>query len=305
MSDYERLKGIAEKFVNGELQILDDESEFTVGCEQCGECCRDREDILLSAHDVFHLVKATKMPVEEMLKKYTESYLGHSSRLPIVRIVYRFDYLRARKIMNSMPGSILSSITMQHYNVPKPPTICPFLGRKDNKSYCRVHEHKPSVCRIYPLGRTTGCNADDFTEKRDLSPKYFIQPMQEPLCPGMKNAVKNDTKSKVVDWVGGKEKKSFADRYWILFNEFTQKIAETINLAEVYKLENEELKNACFNMMLHFMYVKYDFEADDESFLEQYKKNTDEIIENLSVLAMHPNGKLRPKIQKGKKGKSA
>lgn len=305
MSEYENLKKIAEQFVNGELPILEDESEFTVGCEQCGECCRDRGDILLSPHDVFYLVKATKMPIDEMLKKYTEIYLGDSSRLPIVRIVYRFDALRANQIMNAMPSILSGATKMPPEEMLKPPTICPFLGRKENKYYCRVHEHKPSVCRIYPLGRTTGCSAVEFTEKRDMSPKYFAQPLSEPLCLGMRNAVKNNFKSTVVDWVGGKEKKSFADRYWVLFNEFTQKIGQTINLNEVYKLENEDLKNACFNMMFNLMYVKYDFETDDEGFLEQYKKNTEQIIECLQVLAMHPNGKLQPKIAKRNRDKSA
>lgn len=302
MSEKERL---VEMLSKGELEILDDESEFVVGCEQCGECCRDREDILLSPHDVFHLVKATNMPVAEMLEKYTEIYLGHTSKLPIVRIVYRFDYLRANEIMNSMPGSVLASITMQHNNVPKPPTICPFLGRKDNKSYCRVHEHKPSVCIMYPLGRSTGYNVEEVTEKRDLTPKYFMQPMEDSLCPGQKKAVKNNLKSRVVDWVGGKDKKTFADRFWVLQNGFFQRLGETINLAEVYKLKNEKLKDTCFSMMAHLMYRKYDFEADDETFLEQYKKNTDEIIDTLSILAMHPNGKLQPKLPKGKKDKSA
>lgn len=45
--------------------------------------------------------------------------------------------------------------------------------------------------------------------------------------------------------------------------------------------------------------------TDDEGFLEQYKKNTEQIIECLQVLAMHPNDKLQPKIAKRNRDKSA
>ena len=129
MPSQDVLKDLVKRVENGTLEFLEENSEFVVGCDQCGKCCRDREDILLSPHDVFHMVKATGMQVIDMLKKYTEVYLGPTSNLPIVRIVYRKE----------LDGS----------------TTCPFLGKKDNKHYCRIHEYKPYVCRSYPLGRMT------------------------------------------------------------------------------------------------------------------------------------------------------
>jgi len=124
-------------------------------------------------------------------------------------------------------------------------------------------------------------------------------------CSGMARAIMTNSKHTVCEWVGGKEKKDAADRYWVLFDTFTKKMSETINLEEVYKLENDELKHACFNMMMNLLYIEYDFEADDEAFLAQYEKNTRRILDYLEILALHPNGKLKPKKNKSTKNQSA
>jgi len=266
------LEDLVKRIENGTLRFLEEDSEFVVDCEQCGKCCRDREDILLSPHDIYHMVKATKMPVLEMLQKYTEVYLGPNSNLPIVRIVYRQE----------SNGS----------------TTCPFLGRKDDKYYCRIHDNKPYVCRSYPLGRMTSFIANGNKKSETDYPRYFEQPQYGPLCQGMANAVKNNTKHTVLDWVGGKEKKDAADKYWVLFNRFTSKLSETINLKELFNLKNEQLKKTCFSMMAQLLYMDYDFETDENGFLEQYERNTNKIIEYMDILAMHPNGKLRPKKKK-------
>lgn len=274
MPSQDVLKDLVKRIENGTLEFLEEDSEFVVGCEQCGQCCRNRDDILLSPHDVFHMVKATGMQVVDMIHKYTEVYLGPNSNMPIVRIVYRKE----------LNGS----------------TTCPFLGRKDNKHYCRIHEYKPYVCRSYPLGRMTSHMADGTNSTESVRPRYFQQPMYGLPCTGMARAIMNNSKHTVCEWVGGKDKKDSADRYWVLFDTFTKKMSETINLEEVYKLENDDLKHACFNMMMNLLYIEYDFEADDEAFLTQYEKNTNKIIEYLEILALHPNGKLKPKQTKNK-----
>ena len=279
MPSQDVLKDLVKRIENGTLKFLEEDSEFVVGCDQCGQCCRDREDILLSPHDVFHMVKATGMQVVDMIHKYTEVYLGPTSNMPIVRIVYRKE----------LNGS----------------TTCPFLGKKDNKHYCRIHEHKPYVCRSYPLGRMTSFLADGTQDTSNTTPRYFQQPMYGLPCSGMARAIMTNSKHTVCEWVGGKEKKDAADRYWVLFDTFTKKMSETINLEEVYKLENDELKHACFNMMMNLLYIEYDFEADDEAFLAQYEKNTRRILDYLEILAMHPNGKLKPKKNKSTKNQSA
>lgn len=305
MPSQDVLKDLVERIQNGTLKFLEENSEFVVGCDQCGQCCRDRDDILLSPHDVFHMVKATGMKVVDMLKKYTEVYLGPNSNMPIVRIVYRSDSNNDEKYLNQLPNAITTAIRTHPNFYPRQSTVCPFLGRKDSKYYCRIHDNKPYVCRSYPLGRMTSYMAEGTTAISDVKPRYFEQPMYGIPCSGMSRAIKNNTKHTVCEWVGGKEKKDAADRYWVLFDTFTKKMSNIINLEEVYKLQNEDLKQACFNMMMNLLYIEYDFEADDEAFLAQYEKNTNKILEYLEILAMHPNGKLRPKKNKNKKDQPA
>ena len=181
MPGQEVLKDLARRFENGTIEFLEENSEFVVGCDQCGECCRNRDDILLSPYDVFHMVKATGMQIVDMLKKYTETYLGPTSNLPIIRVVYRKE--------------------------PDGSTTCPFLGKKSDKYYCRIHENKPYVCRSYPLGRMTSYSSEKTTDANNVKPRYFQQPIEGTLCSGMKRAICNNLKHTVCEWVGGKEKR--------------------------------------------------------------------------------------------------
>ena len=68
MPSQEVLLDLAKRAEEGSLRLLRADEEFATGCEQCGQCCRNREDILLSPHDLFHLVKAKNMPPLELVK---------------------------------------------------------------------------------------------------------------------------------------------------------------------------------------------------------------------------------------------
>ena len=105
---------------------LDD--TFTFHCTQCGKCCIHREDILLSPKDLFNIAKKFQITPAEALEQYCETYIGCNSRFPIVR-------LRPQ-------GSVKR---------------CPLL--KDQK--CLVHDVKPTVCAMFPIGRYLTLSADD------------------------------------------------------------------------------------------------------------------------------------------------
>jgi hypothetical protein len=97
---------------------LDDEFKFR--CKECGKCCRQRHDIILTPYDLFRIAGFLGRTTIEIVERYCEVYEGSSSHFPIVRIV---------------PVS--------------PDDSCPFLRNKK----CVVHMRKPVVCRIYPLAR--------------------------------------------------------------------------------------------------------------------------------------------------------
>ena len=115
-----RLQRIVENLDN--MTIGPDEP-FQFHCTQCGKCCENREDILLNPQDLFRIAKYLGQTPQDVVEHFCEVYTGEDSRMPIVRL---------------LPEG--------------PAKRCPFLVR--NK--CRIHEAKPAVCAMFPLGRAHG-----------------------------------------------------------------------------------------------------------------------------------------------------
>lgn len=114
----ERIKNAMESIENRQLGLND---TLPFSCTHCGGCCVHQEDLLLNPLDLFRLAKELEITVEQWLDQYGECYIGEESRMPILRIRPQGETSR-----------------------------CPFL--KNNK--CSVHKAKPSVCGLYPLGRS-------------------------------------------------------------------------------------------------------------------------------------------------------
>ena len=135
-----RLKYIGEHLE--EMRIGPDE-KFRFHCTQCGKCCINREDILLNPKDLYNIAATLSISQEEAVERYCETYMGGTSRLPIVR-------LRPQ-------GSIKR---------------CPLL--KDRK--CMVHKAKPTVCAMYPLGRCLAISQDTMSriETAELKPQFIL-----------------------------------------------------------------------------------------------------------------------------------
>lgn len=215
---------------------LDDYFEFN--CIKCGNCCRNRHDILLQPYDLYRIAKHLKVKIPDVIKKNCEVYIGADSKLPLIRLL------------------------------PKPyNNVCPFL----RKGICSVHQAKPVVCAMFPLGRATAPNGDML---------YFSQPV---------NCSAEKIKVKVKDWIE-------------LFN-----LKETEEPAKIwgqvvirlgvgkrkYKLssENEKIIN---DMIFSLLYLSYDLEKE---FLPQFRKNI-ELAENYFE---HISGKSLDKAMKNVK----
>ena len=152
-------------------------------------------------------------------------------------------------------------------------TTCYFLGRKDGKFFCRVHEHKPTVCRTYPLGKMQSMKKDEVPEG-PVYPKYFLQE-EDPHsdCTGIRRAHREHITQTVVDWVGGSYKKSVSDRYSVIFNEFTQAYHKEFDYSRFEKRANPVVFNIFFGMLENAMYGDYDDCKDDEEFLQKLQFN--------------------------------
>lgn len=197
---------------------MDDYFEFN--CIKCGNCCRNRHDILLQPHDLYRIAKHLKMSVPEVIKKYCEVYIGPDSKMPLIRLL------------------------------PKPyNNVCPFL----RKGICSVHQAKPVVCALFPLGRVTAPNGDML---------YFSQPV---------NCSAEKIKVKVKDWI---------ELFNLKETEETAKLwgQVVIKLSmgkRKYKLSPEEEK-IVNDMIFSLLYLSYDLEKE---FLPQFRKSI-ELAEN-------------------------
>ena len=103
-----------------EEHLLNLDSEFRFKCRRCGKCCIHQETIIFNARDIYNIAKKKGMTVQEVVNAYTEAYIGRNSHIPIVHL-----------LSNGPKGA------------------CPLL----ENGRCSVHDCKPTVCALFPLGR--------------------------------------------------------------------------------------------------------------------------------------------------------
>ena len=60
------------------------DSTFRFRCKQCGNCCRNREDILISPYDLFRIARHLSMTPKDVIDRYCHFYIGTGSHLPVV-----------------------------------------------------------------------------------------------------------------------------------------------------------------------------------------------------------------------------
>ncbi|MCI8941225.1 YkgJ family cysteine cluster protein [Lachnospiraceae bacterium 42-17] len=132
-----RMKEILNAFKNNKLTP---DSSFRFHCTQCGKCCINRDDIILSPLDLFRIAKELNLSMEEVLKQYCEWYIGIESRFPTVSLKPR--------------GSIRR---------------CPFL--KNHR--CMVQKAKPAVCAMFPIGRAALFDTENKDDSQGPAVEYF------------------------------------------------------------------------------------------------------------------------------------
>ena len=221
----QREKAIYENFQNNQLGI---HSSFRFRCTMCGQCCINREDILLNAKDVYHLAKILHTSCKQIVQKYGDVYLGSTSRVPIVR---------------------LKSVGMDHR--------CPFL--KDNK--CTVHELKPTVCALFPLGRAISYEKGKCDEVTQDMVKFIFT---KPNC-GDKNQ-----KHSVLEWLM-RSKIPIEDEFFLKWQTVFRKVSDCEKSSEK-KMPEDAFENLNKNLFF-LLYLDYDIQKEFmPQFIEKAKK---------------------------------
>ena len=101
--------------------LLGREEAFSFACAGCGNCCRGREDIVLSGFDLWRIAARLRLPPRIVARAFCRESIGQVSRLPVLR---------------------LAPVKENRSN-------CPFL----TENHCAIHDAEPLVCALYPLAQ--------------------------------------------------------------------------------------------------------------------------------------------------------
>ena len=193
----------------------------------------------MNARDLYNIAGKLKLSVIKTIETYCDVYIGDSSRVPVVR-------LKPRGVNKA----------------------CPLL----NNDHCSVHDVKPSVCALFPLGRVA-LNDKDATGveiEKPLNIGYIINPIQ---CGSVSR------KQTVRSWL---ERFGIPadDPFFIKWNNTVMSLAESMIKFE----KNGATKNTLelmWNGIYSAIYTAYDPEKD---FMPQFLENSDKIMKIIAAL---------------------
>lgn len=220
-----------------EKDLLDLDSEFRFKCRRCGKCCKNQDTILFNARDIYNIAKKLGKTTEQVIGECAEVYIGDSSQIPVVHMV---------------PVG--------------PQRRCPLLlpdGR------CSVHDCKPTVCALYPLGRVAMFHdvKGEGTEvtRENIRVKYILN-----------------------DYTCGSAKKNNTVRSWLAQFQIPEEdeffLQWNVILANLCAVVRELESNHCpghalelfWDVIYYNLYVCYDTK---EEFMPQFEKAAERLLD--------------------------
>lgn len=230
-----------ESFEAIERELLDLDDTFRFKCRHCGKCCKNQQEVIFTARDLFHIARKKRITTWQAVKAYGESYLGPSSLVPLVRMLPKDGN-----------GN------------------CPLLT-EDGR--CSVHNCKPTVCALYPLGRVL-LNAETggtLNEGAELRVKYILNDYH---CGSAKRV------NTVRDWL-----KRFGipeqDDFFLEWNRLILSVSRSAYLLQENGKQAE--LNALWNRAFFHFYLNYDINEDFSPQFEANRKAMEDYIVQFSV----------------------
>lgn len=68
------------------MPLLERDTQFRFACAGCGNCCRGREDIVLSGYDLWRIAARLRLSPQIVARGYCRSSIGRVSNLPVLRL---------------------------------------------------------------------------------------------------------------------------------------------------------------------------------------------------------------------------
>ena len=133
------LEAIKKTTGDDSTQIIDINDTFKFKCQQCGQCCMNRHDIIVNPFDVYNGAKYLGITPEEFVITYLDADLGSKSKIPML---------------------LLKSDDETGF--------CPFLKldvKSGGKFKCSIHAAKPGACANHPIGVVTARKTDSDVEE--------------------------------------------------------------------------------------------------------------------------------------------
>ena len=158
-----------------EQKLYSSSDMVRVGCHDCvgcSACCQNMgQSILLDPYDVYLLTGNLGQTFEQLLGGAIELHMEQGLILPNLRMV---------------PENL----------------SCSFLNEEGS---CSIHEFRPGICRLFPLGRNY--------EPDRL--QYFLL---ADACPA-----KNKSKMKIDKWIGHADVRQY-EKYLVIWHNLTKKL---------------------------------------------------------------------------------
>ena len=238
--DFRKMMTTGEGIEELETNLLDLDFEFRFKCRRCGKCCIHQDMIIFNARDIFNIAKKKGMTMQQVVEAYTEVYIGRNSRIPIIHL-----------LSNGPKGA------------------CPLLAN----GRCSVHDCKPTVCALFPLGRVAINRTDDQAPGEGEMPtiKYILN---DHSCGSAK------TVNTVRSWLA-KFGIPEQDEFYLLWNKVLMSLTPA-----VMKLEEEKVSEPALEMLwgaiYETLYLHYD---TSQEFMPQFQVVADKLL-NLSKKIM-------------------
>jgi Fe-S-cluster containining protein len=231
-----RMMKIAEDMEKNALGL---DNSFQFKCSACGKCCKNRHDILLTPRDLYNIARSLGRTTEYVVERYCEVYIGDSSRFPIVRL---------------KPSG--------------PEAVCPMLRDKR----CIVHKEKPVVCAMFPLGRGTMMDGDEYASGtlKKMMPIYFLPKV---------SCGRRDQTHTVREWL---EQSGIPveDEFYSLWTGITTELAVLFSELESRKA-TERTMELLWSAAYSELYHNYDVEAE---FMPQYRDHAAKLRDLLTII---------------------
>jgi Fe-S-cluster containining protein len=123
------------------LNRMKNTDNFGFKCSECGKCCKNRSDVVVSGYDLFRISKYMNVPGKVVINGFFNIRKGAQTGLPV---------LVAKQKKNG---------------------DCIFLNDKK----CSIHSVKPLPCALYPLGQNIDENGEIeyFIQRTDCGGKEY------------------------------------------------------------------------------------------------------------------------------------